>query len=292
MPSRYRLAVVKEKMNSQQKLWNSLPLVLLLYKTTLFFISNLFFSHPLAVPINVQKFCLWICVLSLIIPLFMMFALRTGLRLPATSHSDPSSIKGWHIWTPLQKVKHTPGLWEQAPAWTSGRQYSTSMFSNGHQWAFNIFCLDKYLRVCESSLIASGTIHLDAILWMQEMLRSFCKGEKFTWKGRVRVSRCNRKDAGGEKSASKKSAFISCKSVLPFQPIFLMCPHLMPHMFNLNLRQAKDRNTNSVSMTLSCHPQLPQESQICRVTQRHLFWQTKLKCWIHWCYNIKSFKKP
>lgn len=42
MPSRYRLAVVKENMKSQQKLWNSLPLVLLLYKTTSFFISNLF----------------------------------------------------------------------------------------------------------------------------------------------------------------------------------------------------------------------------------------------------------
>lgn len=146
VPSRYRLAVVKEKMNSQQKLWSSLPLVLLLYKTTSFFISNLFFFYPLAIPINVQKFWLWTCILSLIILLFMMFSLRTGVRLPATSCSDQSSIKGWHIWTPLQKMEHTPGLWEQAPTWTSGRQYSISMFSNDlliNQWASKIFCLDK-----------------------------------------------------------------------------------------------------------------------------------------------------
>lgn len=84
---------------------------------------------------------------------------------------------------------------------------------------------------------------------MQEMLRSFCKWEKLTWKGRARASRHNRRDAGGERSASEKPAFISCKSVLPFQPIFLICPHLMSHLLNFNLRQAKDRNTNSVSMT-------------------------------------------
>lgn len=195
-----------------------------------------------------------------------MFSLRTGVRLPATLCSDPSSIKGWHIWTPLQKMEHTPGLWEQAPTWTSGRQYSISMFSNDlliNQWASKIFCLDKSEGLWKF-IIVSGIMHLDAMLWMQEMLRSFCKGEKFTWEGRVRASRCNRKDAGGERSASEKPALISCKSVLPFQPIFLICPDLMPHMFDLNLRQAKDRNRNSVSMTHSCHLQLPQESQICR----------------------------
>lgn len=107
------------------------------------------------------------------------------------------------------------------------------------------------LRVCESSLIVSGITHLDEMLWMQEMLRSFCKWEKVTWKGRARASRHNRRDAGGERSASEKPAFISCKSVLPFQPIFLICPHLMSHLLNFNLRQAKDKKHKTLCPWLS-----------------------------------------
>lgn len=168
--------------------------------------------------------------------------------------------------TPLQKVEHTPGC---------GNRHQLGPQEGNIQLpclAMIFWCISEHLaspalvdlKVCESSFIISGIIHLDAMLWMQEMLRSFCRGEKFTWKGRVGASRCNRRDAGGGRNASEKPAFISCKPVLPFQPIFLICPHLMPHMLHLNLRQTKDRNTNSASMTLSCHLQLPQESQICR----------------------------
>lgn len=121
---------------------------------------------------------------------------------------------------------------------------------------------------------------------MQEMLRSFCKWEKLTWKGRARASRCNRRDAGGERSASEKPAFISCKSVLPFQPIFLICPHLMSHLLNFNLRQAKDKKHKlCVHDSLMPPPAFPRKP---RMQKRHLFCQGKLKCWIHWCYNIKS----
>lgn len=220
-----------------------------------------------------------------------MFSLRTGLRLPDISCSDPSSMKRGHIWTSLQKVVHMPGLWEQAPAWTSGRQYSTSMFSNGrliHQWPFNIFCLGK----------SEGLWKFTDSLWNYTFgcnamkagnVKILLQRGKIYLKNRVRVSRCNRRDAGGESSASERPAFISCKSVLPFQPIFLMCPQFMPHMFNLNLRQTKDRNTNYVHGSLMPSPASPGKPNMQRrVTQRHLLWQSKLKCWIHWYYNIKS----